>query len=323
MIDYSKIEHEVGWLRLGGRAFDVLWEHAGEQQLMTVELGLSIGETLTVGFDNPRYVDVLAEKFDVNSTRQISGHDCQLLYVEQVPGVPMGQAGSSPGFISSTRDQCLIVGKGPGKLKSLVSSLAGYFFERETHGPLHGAVLEVGGRGVVLIGGRGAGKTTNSFKLATAMPERVSVLCDDWSSVRFAPDRLRARAVDRSVSFTRELLAEFALVDPLGVLESPEKHSCPPEELFRDTKPVHAVDLEVFVGLVPVRSDLYPVRVQPELMSEHIVRTAYHYPYVDQDLMDLHRREWEACLPRESCYFWPIRNENGEYRQVSLAAVGA
>ncbi len=77
-----------------------------------------------------------------------------------------------------------------GLIKSLALSVAGDVLEDE-HGiySVHGACLDVRGRGVCMLGESGAGKTTHTYGLL-AHPE-VRVVSDDWFYTRlYGPDVL-------------------------------------------------------------------------------------------------------------------------------------
>lgn len=70
-----------------------------------------------------------------------------------------------------------------GWIKSLALSVTGDILEDE-HGiySVHGACLDVRGRGVCLLGGPGAGKTTHTYGLLRS--PRVRVISDDWFFAR-------------------------------------------------------------------------------------------------------------------------------------------
>ncbi len=322
MIDYEKLENEIGWLQLGDRVFDDLWSRTAELSLIWTTLGLPSGRSIVLGFDRPGYLPVLSEKFDLSVSNETLVNESHLLYVESIPGVEVRQAFSTPGFISSSADRCLVVGDGPGKLKSLISSCSGYFFQRESHLPLHAAVLLAWGRGVALVGGRGAGKTTNTFALATKYPGEVSPLCDDWTSVHFGAGRMRAVAEDRSVSFTESILATYDVPSPLPNSSTHAKRSAAPELLFPAASELRHVDLDVFVGLIPVCAEGRLSQVPADVMAEHILQSAYHYPYVDAELASTHKEAWVSCLPDERCFFFPIRSEAGDYNSLDIRDSG-
>jgi len=74
-----------------------------------------------------------------------------------------------------------------GWVKSLALSLAGDILE-DDHDiySVHGACLDVGGKGLCLLGGSGAGKTTHTYGLLR--DRRVRVVCDDWFFARIFGD---------------------------------------------------------------------------------------------------------------------------------------
>lgn len=77
-----------------------------------------------------------------------------------------------------------------GWVKSLALSLAGDLLEDE-HGifSMHGACVDIGGRGFCLIGASGAGKTTQTYGLLREAETRI--VSDDWFFARiFGPEIL-------------------------------------------------------------------------------------------------------------------------------------
>ena len=70
-----------------------------------------------------------------------------------------------------------------GWIKSLALSLAGDILE-DNHSiySVHGACLDLGGKGVCILGGSGAGKTTHTYGLMRR--PNVRVVSDDWFFAR-------------------------------------------------------------------------------------------------------------------------------------------
>ena len=91
-----------------------------------------------------------------------------------------------------------------GWIKSLALSLAGDILEDE-HDiySVHGACLDVRGKGVCLLGGSGAGKTTHTYGLLRS-PE-VRVVSDDWFYARVYGDNILAYGSEKNFYIRADL----------------------------------------------------------------------------------------------------------------------
>lgn len=90
-----------------------------------------------------------------------------------------------------------------GWIKSLALSLAGDILEDEHNiYSIHGACLDVDGKGIALIGGSGAGKTTHTYGLMRF--PMVRVIADDWFFVR-AEETLLAFSSERNFYIRADL----------------------------------------------------------------------------------------------------------------------
>jgi len=84
-----------------------------------------------------------------------------------------------------------------GWIKSFALSLAGDILEDE-HGiwSVHGACLDVRGRGICIIGGPGSGKTTHTYGLLRN--PQVRVVSDDWFFARIYGDDILAYGSEKN-----------------------------------------------------------------------------------------------------------------------------
>jgi hypothetical protein len=111
-----------------------------------------------------------------------------------------------------------------GWIKSLALSAAGDVLEDE-HGiySVHGACLDLAGRGLCVLGGSGAGKTTHTYGLLRRPETRV--VSDDWFYARIYGDDVLAYGSEKNFYIRAELseiwkefsgLADHALFDEEG-----------------------------------------------------------------------------------------------------------
>jgi hypothetical protein len=111
-----------------------------------------------------------------------------------------------------------------GWIKSIALSVAGDILEDE-HGiySVHGACLDARGRGLCMLGGSGAGKTTHTYGLLTN--PQVRVVSDDWFFARVYGDSILAYGSEKNFYIRADLsdiwkeyawLVEKALFDKQG-----------------------------------------------------------------------------------------------------------
>jgi len=111
-----------------------------------------------------------------------------------------------------------------GWIKSLALSVAGDILE-DDHGiySVHGACLDVRGRGVCILGGSGAGKTTHTYGLLRQPKTRV--VSDDWFFARIFGEEILAYGSEKNFYIRADLadiwkefsgLVDKAVFDELG-----------------------------------------------------------------------------------------------------------
>ena len=101
-----------------------------------------------------------------------------------------------------------------GWIKSLALSLAGDVLEDE-HDiySVHGACLDVRGKGVCLMGGSGAGKTTHTYGLLRN--PQVRVVSDDWFYARIYGDNILAYGSEKNFYIRADLATIWKEFDRL------------------------------------------------------------------------------------------------------------
>lgn len=108
-----------------------------------------------------------------------------------------------------------------GWIKSLALSVAGDILE-DDHGiySVHGACLDAGGRGLCLLGGSGAGKTTHTYGLLRS--PSVRVVSDDWFFGRIFGNDILAYGSEKNFYIRADLAdiwKEFAGLVKKAVLD--------------------------------------------------------------------------------------------------------
>lgn len=106
-----------------------------------------------------------------------------------------------------------------GLLKSTVLGMYSKLLFAENWIPIHGAVIDFDGRGAIIIGHHGAGKSTallNIIHRAKAKT-KIAVLTDDWSAVRKDGPSVRIHSIEQKMSFSESFANENPELN-LGIL---------------------------------------------------------------------------------------------------------
>ncbi len=195
-----------------------------------------------------------------------------------------------------------------GWIKSLALSVAGDILEDE-HAiySVHGACLDARGRGLCLLGGSGAGKTTHTYGLLRS--PRVRVVSDDWFFARVYGDDILAYGSEKNFYIRADLseiwkeysgLVQKAVFDekgrsvvdlrwvigkgrilPLTTLENVVilKRDAAQQEEVRELKPEEALEIleknDYFNPHLLVHSD-FKRRLRSRFFSELLVRARVH-----------------------------------------------
>ncbi|MGV8174146.1 MAG: HPr kinase/phosphorylase [Methanothrix sp.] len=101
-----------------------------------------------------------------------------------------------------------------GWIKSLALSLAGDILE-DNHSiySVHGACLDIGGRGVCILGGSGAGKTTHTYGLLR-LP-RARAVSDDWFFARVFGEDILAFGSEKNFYIRADLAEIWKEFEPM------------------------------------------------------------------------------------------------------------
>jgi hypothetical protein len=116
---------------------------------------------------------------------------------------------SSTGLITGLDDY--------GLMKSTVIGIHSRLLFVKNWIPIHGAVINLDGMGVMIIGYHGAGKSTALLNIIhrTSNETRVSVLTDDWSVARKDGSLVKVHSIEQKMSFSKSLACENPELDLL------------------------------------------------------------------------------------------------------------
>jgi len=184
--------------------------------------------------------------------------------------------------------------------------------------PVHGAVFQIAGKGVILIGHHGAGKSTALLGLMHRARDKkvcASLLTDDWAVARMhGTGKVEIRAIDDRISFSERLAKENP---ELGILELiPKKRPAgidkfwiPINDVFPGTARKRLL-LDAVVVLVPLAADHLIRQANSEEVCEILSDSAYHMPDCG-GVADKLRIFWRLVLASRPCLLVDSRYSKG------------
>jgi hypothetical protein len=200
-----------------------------------------------------------------------------------------------------------------GLVKSTAVGLHTRLVFEQGWNPIHGAVAQVDGSGVLIIGHHGAGKSTallNVIRFARGRFQ-VRVLTDDWAVARKKEGDLSIQAIEPRMAVSSQLVAENPHLDL-----APQYFAAKDEAI--DKAWIHVDDVwpgqhceSAVIRKIFVFSHAMPGTVQPAdraHVAEIIVESAYHMPDEDTKIVGKMREFWASSLSSVSC--WEINNRH-------------
>jgi hypothetical protein len=149
-----------------------------------------------------------------------------------------------------------------GWVKSLALSLAGDILE-DNHSiySVHGACLDIGGRGICILGGSGAGKTTHTYGLLRQPKARA--VSDDWFFARIFGEDILAFGSEKNFYIRADLAEIWKEFEPMV------------EKAVFDQKGRAVVDLRWVIGkgrILPLTTLQTLILLKRDPADERIVR---------------------------------------------------
>lgn len=294
---------------LGNREID--WEEVSQerfQHLMNLiegdmpRVGIvfpTMPQALNVRYYEPQFLEKLLEKFEVRAPYERAPELVFVRHDEERFGFSLPS--KHYGYVEKGGDHCMVFAGSFGMFKSTISGFASRQVADAGYLPAHSSVLSIGGKGVLFIGGSGAGKTTTLIKLVSrALKEKqvVRVLTDDWSVLSWDNGQLYAEAFDPSISLRQKdldfhpdalLHGRESLIEQIA---QKGKISLSPNELFGTDIEADKIRIDAIVMLKPAAGEPEIHEIDRLEFATTAVETAYHYPYVQEREKELHRRAW-------------------------------
>lgn len=268
---------------------------------------------LNVSYDDSGFESLLREKFGVGSPYGDVSH---LTFVRNRNRLGFELPYKHYGYISEATSEALVFASSFGMLKSTISGYASLLVEPRGYVPVHASVLSANGKGLLLVGGSAAGKTTTLLNLVDWLLKSklpVSVLTDDWAVIAEREGRYVAESFDPSVSLRCGNLDEnrqlrfFRHDEIRSAVTMQKKISRRPDDLYGCPMTADKVFLDAVILLLPEESDGNLHRADAGEFSRRVVDSAYHYPYVSPAQVERHEGFWVGLAGRIPVYSFATR----------------
>ena len=195
-----------------------------------------------------------------------------------------------------------------GWIKSLALSLAGDILEDE-HGiwSVHGACVDIEGKGVCLVGAPGSGKTTQTYGLLTN--PRTRVISDDWFFFRVYGQDILAYGSEKNFYIQEDLATiwkEFDGLVPANSYDLNRRAVADVRWVIGKGRILPLTTLKVLIVLKRDPADPNPAQsLDPEIAMKLFSESNYfnpHFLVYNAFKSDLRKRYIGDLLSRTECY---------------------
>lgn len=268
---------------------------------------------LDVSYDDPGFESLLREKFGVGSPY---GDAPRLTFVRNRNRLGFELPYKHYGYLSESATEALVFASSFGMLKSTISGYASLLVEPRGYVPVHASVLSANGKGLLLVGGSAAGKTTTLLNLVDWLLKSklpLGILTDDWAVIAERGGRYVAESFDPSISLRCGNLDEnsqlrfFRHDEIQSAATKQKKISRSPDDLYGCPITTDKVILDTVILLLPEESDGNLHRADAGEFSRRVVDAAYHYPYVSPGQVKWHESFWAGLAGRIPVYSFATR----------------
>jgi|GEM_PF-3762261 len=316
-------EIEIKWEMLSQSAFDKLSSKVNRDNLELFGVKFPTQSLqINVSYDNQGFKQLLEEKFGLTAPYK----DAPLLtFIRYDKSFGVDLPFKHYGYVSPDGRNAIVFAGSFGMFKSTISGFASYSMDAFGFVPAHASALEVNGKGILFIGGSGAGKTTMLLNVIEPLRVRgvsFSVLTDDWAIVKIDNDGVIAETFDPSISLKEKNLIENgnirfyeheALVQ---AIKERIKVSSSPDKLYGISATAHKINVDVIVLLKPDIGDAKLHISGGEELADIAVESAYHYPYVNDKQRNRHKDVRFKTAKRIPVYSFYTRSFDGNFQNL-------
>lgn len=315
---------EIKWEMLSQEIFDALREKVLAEDLISTGLSFLTQQLpLNVSYENEGFKVKLEEKFILVAEHKGVPY-LRFVKYDSKYGVELPFA--HYGYISPDWSDAIVFAESFGIFKSVISGFASALVYPDGYIPAHASVLQIGGRGVLFVGGSGAGKTTTLLNLIESLRFTSSdfgILTDDWAIIGIVNGDVVAKTFDPSISLRQKDLDEnpnmkFHRHDELvqGIRDR-VKVSLSPSVLYGVPANRENVKIDVVILLNPVEGDNILHYISADNLASSAIEAAYHYPYVSALQMEHHKKTWCKIAKMIPAYSFYTRSYDGIFQDLS------
>lgn len=317
-------EIEIKWEMLSQDAFNTLYKEVLEENLISVGLNFPTQKLpLNVSYENENFATQLQEKFFV--VEECVGAP-YLRFVKYDPKYGVELPFVHYGYVAPDWSDVIVFAESFGIFKSVISGFASALVNPFGYIPAHASVLQIGDKGVLFVGGSGAGKTTTLLNLIEPLRSQgtdFGVLTDDWAIVKIANSNIVAESFDPSISLRQRDLDENPNTQfhhhgeiVRGIRER-VKISLSPSHLYGIQANIDRVKIDVVILLNPTKGDDVLHHISADDLASSAVEAAYHYPYVDDLQVERHKEIWRKIAMMIPTYSFCTRSHDRVFQNLS------
>jgi len=317
-------EKEIIWEKVSRYRFRQLLDCSVKRVSLKIS-GLSFKThalKINIAYDNLDFEALLKEKFFISDAFM----DVPTLhFVKYDPDFGFKLPYKHYGYISEENEDVIVFASSFGVFKSVISGYASFFTAKDGYVPVHGGVIAVNGRGLILAGGTSAGKTTSILRLVDSLRrdiDDIKILTDDWAILKKEGSAYVVKTFDPSISLRENNLIENPHMrfhnhdDLVKSIREKVKVSIEPDKLYGSMMMTNVVHLNSVVLLRPEAGPNKLQIIEKSSFASEIIDTAYHYPYIYDSQIKEHQFFWENVANDLQVFSFSTRNSNGGFQNL-------
>jgi hypothetical protein len=190
-----------------------------------------------------------------------------------------------------------------GLLTSTVIGMHSRLLFANKWNPIHGAVINLAGRGAVLIGHHGAGKSTALLNIIHHAKDKskIRVLTDDWSVARQEGSSITVHSIEQKMSFSEKLVRENPELDLMTLYEQNAlggigKLWIDIDKVLGSGTSIQDTTLRKLLVFSPNQDEELITRIPISTVAELLVDSSYHMPDTGQGFKTRQLTFWNDVL---------------------------
>lgn len=204
-----------------------------------------------------------------------------------------------------------------GLLTSTVIGMYSRLLFEDNWNPIHGAAIQVNGKGALIIGHHGAGKSTALLNLIhrTRNFANYRVLTDDWSVARHDGESIKLHSIEEKMSFSDSLVRDNPELNLITLYEQNEvagigKLWIDIDKVLGSGMHIQETTLKKVLIFSPAQSEKLITEISAEEVAELLVDSSYHMPDSGRGFKERQLAFWSNALSKVDYVQVNSRNSN-------------